>query len=328
MALPTTTGTQTQSDTPQIDSWAAAFEFLNKQNEDDAKNGDQSGDTSNNANISTNDANQSTSPDTDGTGYEASLATDDGGLDSVSGGSGEETGTDSGSTDELDITAEDIESYRASILEDVRQGIIGDLNDQFIKRGILNHDGIVGATIDNPAICKRDDDGVPHFYNPETGREFSGENPRRQAQEWVDDYNKELETVFNRMAKQREDEAMKQREPELAVLEFEPKYNAMDPVRQALFDNLIEQYEIKDSAGDVVGYTCNLDDAAAAIERMVATLQTFAPVKPVEEQAAASAPTGPALDMPNGSGSSPDAQPKSLEEALKMIQDRQLNGGK
>lgn len=193
-----------------------------------------------------------------------------------------------------------------------------------MKRGVRNRNGVLGATIEDPDICKRDADGVPHFFNPETGREFTGDNPRRQTQEWIDDYNKELARVFNNACQKYEEHLMQEESPKLKVMEFAPKYEKLDDIRRGMFENVIEDYEIKDKSGKVIGYSCDLDKALALVDRQVAMIQSYAKQHKPQQQAA---PTGPALDMKTSSGAvagSSNEPPKSLEEAMLRIQEQQL----
>lgn len=229
--------------------------------------------------------------------------------------------------DLLGITEDDVAEYRDGLVEDVRDRTVGDIAKAFIDRGIRHRDGRLGANIDDPDICKRDSDGVPRFYNPETGREFTGDNPRRQAQEWVDDYNRELADAFNRACEKYEETLMEQEAPSLAVLEFAPKYEALDPIRRGMLDSVLEDYEIEED-GMVVGYSVDLDKALALVDRQVAMIQGYARENaPKKEEPPA---TGPALDMGNsasavgGNGGRPNF--KSLAEAMEWQQNQLLAG--
>ena len=201
----------------------------------------------------------------------------------------------------------------------------------YVKQGARSRDGRLGATINDPDVCKRDQDGVPRFYNPETGREFTGDNPRRQAQEWVDDYNRELSEAFNKTCQQYERQLMEKEGGRLAIIEFAPKYKALDPVRRSMLESIIEDYEVTDDDGNIVAYSCDLDKALAAVNRQVRVIQqrfskqgATAPAKP----------SGPALDTPSVGGT-PEGegrpQFKSIAEAMEWEQDRlleKMRGGK
>ena len=217
----------------------------------------------------------------------------------------------------------DIEQYRTDTTERVRDKAITDIAQEFIKRGYKHSNGALGVTINDPEICKRDDGGVPHYYNPDTGMEFRGDNPRRQATEWCEDYNNELARMFNNACAEYEAHLMKQEAPKLAVMEFRPKYEKLDPIRQGMFDNIIQDFEIREN-GELIGYSCNLDKALASVDRQVAMIQQYAkahqPAAP-----AAPEPKGPAVDMPtSGGGQQQQETPRSLEEAMLRIQEQKL----
>lgn len=307
----------------EVDPWEAAFAALEHKNEE------SSAEPANTGNAQADDANAAQAggqevPGDDDSGDGAANAGESGGLGDNLGASGSEpAGDDRGVF--VSIGEQELQSYRDNLGERVRNQAINEIAREFVKRGVRNKNGVLGATIEDPDICKRDEDGVPHFFNPETGREFTGDNPRRQAQEWCEDYNKEMARVFNNACKKYEDYLMESETPRLKVLEFSPKYEKLDDIRRGMFENVIQDFEIKDKAGKVIGYSCDLDKALALVDRQVAMIQNYARQR---KQAQPVAPTGPALDMKTSSGAIPsgnnDEPPKSLAEAMERIQNREL----
>lgn len=309
----------------EVDSWEAAFAALDsigKENleEPSDSNGDDTGGSDTDAGNAGEGEGLSDSIEA---GDSSQDEGDVGGLGSDTGSDGQENGN--AFTGMFGVTEESIEKYESDLAEGFKDQAINEVAQEFIKRGIRNHNGSLGATLDDPDICKRDSDGVPRFYNPETGREFTGDNPRRQAQEWVDDYNKELARVFNETCRQYEDYLMKEAAPGIAVMKFAPKYEKLDDIRRGMFDNVIEDYEIKDNDGKVVGYSCDLDKALALVERQISMIQSYA--KQRQSTAQEEKPSGPALDMKTSSGAVASGEreaPKSLADAMEMLQDQQL----
>lgn len=196
----------------------------------------------------------------------------------------------------------------------------------YIRQGARHNNGRLGATIGDKDICRRDEDGVPHFYNPETGREFMGDNPRLQAQQWVDAYNKELADNFNQTCAEYSQRLMDQEGGRLAIMEFAPKYKALDPVRRSMLDSILEDYERLDSNGEVVGYDCDLDKALAAVNRQVSVIQSQFARQAAKAEEPKPEPSGPALDTPSTTGRPDDGVPefKSLAEALEWQQNQEL----
>ena len=317
--------TEAAQDAAAADPWIAAFAALepkNKEGAEAAASGDGSG------------ADNADAAGTDGKDEADAQVGDGNGSEEGSGGLGDaaaEPGVEDagGAFDGFgDVDEEALKKFEEDRMEEIRDRAIREIADEFIKRGVRHQNGVLGATLDDEDICKRDEDGVPRFYNPETGREFTGDNPRRQAQEWIDDYNRELARVFNASAEQHEQNLRKDIEPSLAVMRFAPKYGKLDEVRRGMFDNIIEAYEIKDSEGNLVGYSCDLDRALETVERQIEVIQSYAKQHQAAPQEALAKADGPALDMKTSSGAVPSgeqAAPASLEEAMERIQDAQIS---
>lgn len=216
-------------------------------------------------------------------------------------------------------------------MEDIKKRTISDVVNAYIRKGARHHNGVLGATINDEDVCKRDSDGVPRFYNPETGRQFTGDNPRRQAQEWVDDYNRSLSEMFNKTCAEYSQKLLEEEGGSLAIIEFAPKYDALDPMRKTMFESIIEGYEITDKDGNIVGYSCDLDKALAAVNRQVRMIQQRYGEQKVGDNVATQqrqlVASGPALDTPSSGGvKQGNAKPqfKSIEEAMEWEQDQIL----
>lgn len=212
---------------------------------------------------------------------------------------------------------------------DVERRAIDETARMFLERAddkgrklIRQSNGQLGATINDPDIYRVDPQtGAAAFFNPDTGKPFTGDNPRAQAKQWVEAYNDELRDTFNRMATERQREIETEMAPVIELLKFTPTYEKLDPVRQQMFDVLIEGYEVYDKAGEHIGYSIDLNRALDQVNRQVAAIKASAP------QMQPKAPTGPALDMPTTSGGSPvgSKEFRSLAEAMEAQQDAQLS---
>lgn len=201
------------------------------------------------------------------------------------------------------------------------------------RKLIRQTNGVLGATIRDPDIYQVVE-GVATFINPDTGKPFTGDNPRAQAQEWCDLYNEELRDTFNTLAKQRQVEIETEMAPAINLLKFMPTYEKLDPVRQQLFDAIVEDYEVYNGEKEHVGYSCDLGAVLKQVNRQVASLQkgresAGEPAGAAQAPAAAqeTPPTGPALDMPtSGSGGTAGAKaPTNLSEALEQMQNAELD---
>lgn len=200
------------------------------------------------------------------------------------------------------------------------------MREEFKKQGVpVDPDGMLGLTPDHQSVCKVDADGVKHYYNPENKREFTGPNPRRDAQDYCDQYNSELAKSFNKACKNVEDQRLKESEPTIKMLKFEKTYDSMDDVTRELFDDIIEDYEIHDKSGDLVGYSIDLDKAHSAAKRQAARVAKWRTTEPDPK-----APTGPETDMKKGSAkgeSKPKRKIDSLDAALEAMQDELIEKG-
>ena len=316
-----------KDEAPTIDSWEAAFAALEQRNKKEPEE---------------TPANRDGQPDAEGSGESEGTSgsdaesvaegqSDDAQLDGTdAGGSGAVDGAAGEAVSELDYSAEEVNETISSIESSIEDQAVSDVANAMKASGKIRvtRDGKLGASINDPDIYTKDEDGVPTYINPETGRPFTGDNPRAQAKQWVDDYNAELEQAFNKIAKQRIDELKKEKEPIVRTLKFAETYKKLNDVQRDMLDSLIEDYEVKDEDGNAIGYSCDLDKALAQVNRQIAKLtERGKALHPKQEKPA---PTEPALDMPQSTGSSENKPPqfKSLAEAMSWSQDQMLKKGR
>lgn len=314
---------ENQEEFNSSDPWAQAFAAVNKEEEETSET---TADTSRSTDSDDNaeGTNEGADSDESEVGDSPELSESTGATDNLGGA---DSGQDAGTLDDLfSFTEEEIKEYKDGLQEKIEKQAIDDVANAYIKKGARHTNGKLGATINDPDICKRDSDGVPSFYNPDTGREFRGDNPRRQAQEWVDDYNKELAKAFNKTCEDYSKKLLEEQGLGLAVIDFAPKYSQLDPIRKAMFESIIEDYEVTDKDGDLIGYSCDLDKALAAVNRQIRTMQSRFKSMSSEENKA----SGPALDMKSKSksksGKVKAGHPefKSIAEAMEYQQDQLL----
>lgn len=312
-----------KDEAPAIDSWEAAFAALEQRNKKEPEE---------------TPANRDGQPDAEGSGEAEGTSgsdaepvaqgqSDDAQLDDTdTGGSSAADGAAGETVSEFDYSAEEVTETISAIESSIEDQAVSDVANAMKASGKIRvtRDGKLGASINDPDIYTKDEDGVPTYINPETGRPFTGDNPRAQAKQWVDDYNAELEQAFNKIAKQRIDELKKEKEPIVRTLKFAETYKKLNDVQRDMLDSLIEDYEVKDEDGNAIGYSCDLDKALAQVNRQISKLtERGKALHPKQEKPA---PTEPALDMPQSTGSSENKPPqfKSLEEAMEWSQNQQL----
>lgn len=316
--------TQVQAVEPEIDSWEKAFAAL-AQKDASADSGDvPDGEKGADAPAEKSDEDKDESSDKLESGDVAVAAPGDGGH--VPG-----TGTDSSedgqpAEEATGFSQEDSEEAIKQINESIRSQAINDIGKMFRDQNVMhNEKGQLGAYLEHPEIMKRDSNGVPTFYNPETGKPFTGDNPRAQARQWVDDYNKELVETFEQRVNERIQEYEKNAEPMLQTIRFAPKFEKLDKVRQVMVESIISDYEVHDSQGNLVGYSCNLDSVLEQVNRQIAGIQSR--LGNVVQTKQEEPPSGPALDMKSSAtgvanGERPEF--KSIAEAMEWEQDQIL----
>ena len=312
-----------KDEAPAIDSWEAAFAALEQRNKKESEETPADRDGQPDAGESGQAEGTSGSdaePVAQGQSDDAQLdGTNAGGSSAVDGAAGE-------TVSEFDYSAEEVNETISSIESSIEDQAVSDVANAMKASGKIRvtRDGKLGASVNDPDIYTKDEDGVPTYINPETGRPFTGDNPRAQAKQWVDDYNAELEQAFNKIAKQRIDELKKENEPIVRTLKFAETYKKLNDVQRDMLDSLIEDYEVKDEDGNAIGYSCDLDKALAQVNRQISKLtERGKALHPKQEKPA---PTEPALDMPQSTGSSENKPPqfKSLAEAMSWSQDQML----
>lgn len=312
-----------KDEAPAIDSWEAAFAALEQRNKKESEETPADRDGQSDAGESGQTEGTSGSdaePVAEGQSDDAQLdGTDIGGGSAADGAAGE-------TVSEFDFSAEEVNETISSIESSIEDQAVSDVANAMKASGKIRvtRDGKLGASINDPDIYTKDEDGVPTYINPETGRPFTGDNPRAQAKQWVDDYNAELEQAFNKIAKQRIDELKKEKEPIVRTLKFAETYKKLNDVQRDMLDSLIEDYEVKDEDGNAIGYSCDLDKALAQVNRQISKLtERGKALHPKQEKPA---PTEPALDMPQSTGSGENKPPqfKSLAEAMSWSQDQML----
>lgn len=316
--------TQVQTVEPEIDSWEKAFAALS-QKDASTDTGDVSdGAKTRNEPADKPDENEDESSTEPESGDVAVAAPSDGGHVPSVGTDSEQDGQSAGK--ETGFSQQDSEEALKQITESIRSQAINDIGKMFRDQNVMhNEKGQLGAYLEHPEIMKRDSNGVPTFYNPETGKPFTGDNPRAQARQWIEDYNKELVETFEQRVNERIQEYEKNAEPMLQTIRFAPKFEKLDKVRQVMVESIISDYEVHDSQGNLVGYSCNLDSVLEQVNRQISGIQSrlgnVMQTKQEEE------PSGPALDMKSSStgvanGERPEF--KSIAEAMEWEQDQIL----
>ena len=221
------------------------------------------------------------------------------------------------------------EQYPAVDYQASQQAIVSQLNNSAIAqaRKKFQDDGIREFTMND--IYERTQDGRVVYRNPDDpSRPFAN---RMEAQQWIDSFNKQVQEELIRTATEIRDKNAKAAMPALRLLQFAPTYDAMDPKVKEVFDDLIEDYEMKNRAGKVVGYSCDLNRMAQKAERLASKYTYTSHKAGSSGKVRKSGPRkSPALDARShgsaSTGKPGDGEVKTMEDAFRKLR-QQMNGG-
>ena len=279
-------------DEAEPEDLAEAFGRLRQMDSDDAQADVESGDGADDEDA--------------GDGYladeEDALAADDGGYEA-----------DGGPAVYPDATR-----YQAS-----QQAIVDQLNRQAVAqaRRQFQKDGIREFTMDD--VYERTQDGRVVYRNPDDpNRPFAS---RMEAQQWIDSFNKQVSEALIKTATEIRDKNARAAMPALRLLQFAPVYDVMDPNIREVFDDLISDYEVKNRAGKVVGYSCDLEKMAMKASRL-ASKYNSSPKKgggsgKVRKPGPQKSPALDARTHGTAAGSKGDREPQTLEEAMMRLKE-------
>lgn len=217
----------------------------------------------------------------------------------------------------------DATRYQAS-----QQAIVDQLNRQAVAqaRRQFQKDGIREFTMDD--VYERTQDGRVVYRNPDDpNRPFAS---RMEAQQWIDSFNKQVSEALIKTATEIRDKNARAAMPALRLLQFAPVYDVMDPNIREVFDDLISDYEVKNRAGKVVGYSCDLEKMAMKASRLASKYNSSPKKGGGSGKVKKSGPQkSPALDARThgtAAGSKGDREPQTLEEAMMRL--KEINGRK
>ena len=254
----------------------------------------------------------------------------------VEGGDGTDSemdGEEGGLPDEEDALAADDGGYEAdggpAVYPDAtryqasQQAIVDQLNRQAVAqaRRQFQKDGIREFTMDD--VYERTQDGRVVYRNPDDpNRPFAS---RMEAQQWIDSFNKQVSEALIRTATEIRDKNARAAMPALRLLQFAPVYDVMDPNIREVFDDLISDYEVKNRAGKVVGYSCDLEKMAMKASRL-ASKYNSSPRKAggsgkVKKPGPQKSPALDARTHGTAAGLKGDREPQTLEEAMMRLKE-------
>lgn len=289
---------------------ASAFKMLNQANREAAQEPVENGEPDNRGAVGDDNG----APDTSGTGEGAVGYT----------GEPADNAGDGGSSD--GIEAIDFNAYKQQMLRDIQTNAANQVRKEFNEQNI----GYYSVA----ELTQRDENtGQVRFRNPDVQDERNPDyyfKSRTEMQQFVEAWNKGVDFEFRKAVNEKQRELMGQAAPTARMIDFMPKWQAMDDVTKGIFDDLLEGHEIRDANGKEIGFNVDLNAVAAQAER-IAKRYSNVPKEQEQGSQGVSEPqknSEPALDMKTGNGKSEDEkEPTNIGEALRMF-DKKNKGGK
>lgn len=211
----------------------------------------------------------------------------------------------------------DLGSIRKGLTQKIQQEAVQRTRQRFSEANIKN--------IDIDDLYRRDENtGRVEFHNPDDpNRPFES---RYEAQQWVDAFNKQVNSRFAREAQKTMNELSNLQKPMFDLLDFVPQYQKLSAEEQEILDDLIEPYGIRNGNGEVVGYSVSLPGMANQAKKIA---KRFAKEQPARSESATQPAhknaTRPAMDIKtsgSGDGANVRKEPKDLSEAFKMLKEQ------
>lgn len=297
---------------------ASAFKMLNQANRETVEANMDDPETDGQA--SEEPGSRDSTANTDGDSEGAIEYTDDaGGSDGDDGVGGSSDG----------IEAIDFNAFKQGMLRDIQRNAQNEVRREFNEQNI----GYYSAA----ELTVRDENtGQIKFRNPDVQDERDPNyyfKSRSELQQFIDAWNRGIDFEYRKAINEKQQELMQQELPKARLIDFLPKWNAMDATTKQVFDTMLEGHEVYDKAGKHIGFNVNLDAVAAQAAKIAKSVNRGSgQAQPAAQQdtvaTAANNSNGPALDMQTGNGKSEDeAEPKNIGEALKMF-DKKNKGGK
>lgn len=231
--------------------------------------------------------------------------------DDLSGGSAAASQDDSEST-ESEEEQVDYESVSRAYIESTQKLAIEAANKLFRDNNVTK------VSIND--LYEKDERGRVSFNNPDDpDRPFQS---RAEAQQWCDAFNAQIDAEWKRTVQNNQRGYMNDIQPMLRLMSFAPEFDAMSKKEQEVFDNIVEQYAIKDKTGMTIGYSCDLNNAKQVALNICKNFNEPEQQEKTDATDQKIQGGGPALDAKTSGTGNPQNEitdPKNIEEAMKLL---------
>lgn len=206
-----------------------------------------------------------------------------------------------------------VSEYTSSIETTAKQQVDAAMEQKGIRKVTPND------TVQGVKLYQVDQDGRPHFYNPDTGAEFTSEDPRGQMEQWLQRHNQRYDELREQAIELRKKELNDNVKPFVDTVKFMPKYEALNDLQRQMLDKRIAPHMITGENGQR-GFTVDLNHELDMVNSDIKAIAEFAKAqkaqqsKGIQTQSAATPQaSGPVVDMPASGTSSSESTPKKKE---------------
>lgn len=208
------------------------------------------------------------------------------------------------------IEAIDFDAHKQQLLRDIQRDSRIKVKREFDENNIGYYSISELRVVDERT-------GEVRYRNPDVQDERSPDyyfKSRKDAQDYAESWNRGVDFEYRKAVNEEQRRMVEEVMPKVRMLDFAPKWQAMDEATKKVFDELLEGHEVRDKDGNEIGFDVDLNAYAAKAERIAALQQanvsapaTQAP-KAQQKAQPQQPPTGPAMDMRTGSGQQADEE--------------------
>lgn len=147
-----------------------------------------------------------------------------------------------------------------------------------------------------------------------------------QAKTWCDVTNEDLNEQWKKECSELEKEYVQRARPYFELLAYAETYSKLNPVEQYYVDTITDNYAMRNSQGQVMGFDCDLNKVTKIAKQLAASgpKEFFAPSTPANNV------RQPATDARSSAGNGSKGTPKinDLNDAFEYLWAREKEGNK
>lgn len=157
----------------------------------------------------------------------------------------------------------------------------------------------------------------------------------QEAKAWVDIQNEALNEQWKKECGELEQQYVQQSAPYFNLIAYANTYSSLNPTEKMLVDRMTEPYALRNSNGEVIGFSCDLNMTTQIARQMAKDMGAINQAQP--QQPATNNVRQPAVDARSSAGGSGRQQPAldvnnitNLQDAMRVViaEDRARKAGR